>query len=169
MSAAGRRDQLLEERKERVFKYLKDKVSINEIMAREGIDERTAKELKREARRKGLPASSGVTSQTPYGITDESRQFRIHLGDRVRRMLDNDGYHQLEVSRILGLTQKTSSKLRGRASFPHDWKLSELERMAKSQGWTFPELMLRMLQPDQFATKEEREAWNSALKALNIG
>lgn len=169
MSVAGRRDRLLEERKERVFQYLKDKVSISEIMAREGIDERTAKELKREAKRKGLPTSSGVTAQTPFGITDESRQFRMHLGDRVRRMLDNDGYHQLEVSRILGLTQKTSAKLRNEVHYPHDWRLSEMERMAQANGWSFPELMLRMLQPDQFARKEEKEAWNSALKAANIG
>ena len=169
MGTASRREQLLEERRKRVFGYFKSRLSLAEIMQREGIDERTAKELRREARRLGHPSGSGRTSERPFGLTQASESFRVKLGSLIFNMMEKEGKHQLEISRDIGITQKTAGKMRQRASFPHDWKVSEIERLAVQRGVPFRALMLEMLKPSQFATKQEKDEWNALIRAASIG
>lgn len=168
MSVAARRRKLLDEQKERVFRMFAAGTTDKDILHIEGIDETTLKIYKREAKQAGLPIKSGVSSPTPHGIAPGSLRMRLNLGRHVKDMLDREGWHPLEIARDLGITQKNQRVLRDKGS-PHDWRLSELQRLADLRGVSFSLLMVTMLQPDQFASKEEHEAWNCALKALNTG
>ena len=91
------------------------------------------------------PRSEGDTPAMPEGLTSESSLLRSRLGDLVYHLSFRQKRHPLEISKLVGLGSQRAQKLAQERPFAHDWKLSQIERLAKVHEMPFKHLMLQSL------------------------
>lgn len=161
--------KLLAEREARVFDLLQQGKTADEIRAIEGIDERTEKLYRREAKRQQLPIKSGKRDVMPFGLTEQSTQFRTKLASIIYAMLEHAKWHRLEIARHVGLTQREQGRMKAKTISYYDWKLTEIERLATVRKMPFRQFMLELLKPGPNESREVKEEWNRSLQAVSIG
>lgn len=92
-------------------------------------------------------------------FTDQSREFRNSLGNMLYGYRERSRKHPTEIAMELGLLISQQKKATERGG-QHDWKISEIERLAAARGESFKQAGLRAL-----LTKEE---YQIVAKCLNI-
>jgi hypothetical protein len=164
VSRGEQRKQLLSERDQRIVQFMKERLSVAHIADLEGIEEDYArKATRRLAAQEGIEYNPAKETSREI-LTDASRQFRIGMAKIVSELRDAPGAHPLEIARDTGLTQAAQVAATQRAEnsnvgYTHDYKLSQLERIAATRGDDFRRMMLRAL-----LTREE---WLMVAKCLS--
>jgi len=140
-----RQAELVGERPDIILAHLRNGLTAKEIAEREGLDVATTGKTVGKLRElhPDLPPE-GKRDAVPFGLTVQSQMMRTQLGyivDDLRRK-----YHQTELAKIIGMTnaeQRRASPYK----MQHDWKLSQLERVAAELGLTFEQLMQKVMYP----------------------
>lgn len=147
MQPAEQRALAVQQRDDRIIEGIKQGLSVKEIAARVGVDEDYAKTLRRQlAQQHGLTIGSGSTPELPFGITERSRILRARLSLKLANLTDQRGLHPVEVAYSVGVPQKAQAENRS-SPYGHDWKLSELERLAALEGKDVIQLLQEILRP----------------------
>jgi hypothetical protein len=82
------------------------------------------------------------TAEPPGGLlTDASRVFRNNLGNMVYDYRNHSRKHEVEIAIELGLTQAQQTQAVERGG-RHDFSISELERLARVRGESFPKMTM---------------------------
>lgn len=151
---------------QRVTDRLKAGESMEFIAAAEGVVLSTINNLRKRLK---LTVKKGKTPKKPHGLTANSSRIRGYLGPRLKDQVAG-GLHWMEVAAATGIP-RNQQKVAGQNPFDHDWKLSEIERLAQLMGVPLHELLLRAMQPPVvgFGSDEERKEWNRTLARLHIG
>jgi hypothetical protein len=102
-------------------------------------------------------AATSDKSSLPFGLTEQSRAFRAATGTLVYNL--REILHFTDVGNATGLSNADQSRAT-EGQGVHDYKLSQMERLAEASGMTFRDLVLKSL-----LTKEEYERVS---KCLNI-
>lgn len=164
----ARQKAAAKERDARIIKALQRGESEEHIANVEGIGPQTVKKLRR-----GLPLlKNGTSPAKPYGLTDETNTFRSNLGNRVND-LKSRGLVQAEIGRMIGVPPHSQTAARTKPGL-HDWKLSQIERLAEEEGMTWLELILKESMPamrgfNLVQLAQSKEKWNSMIKRFLIG
>ena len=119
----------------------------------EGMAERACravvKEIEDEHGLDYMNVSSKAPKDTmPYGLTSATSRLRQKLGDNLYALRErgNDSSHfgRNQVAPRVGLNNRQQLKAESRP-FAHDWKLSEIERLAREHGRDPMEFLLSCL------------------------
>jgi hypothetical protein len=145
--AMSDRAKLNAEREQRFLKYLNDKWTNHDIAAVEGLEPYYAgKELARIARKHKLKIGKRVPQQweLPYGLDERTRRFRYNLGTELYNYRYDNKLHPNAVASQLGMT---TAEQRSAIEKPwgHDWKLSQIQRLADAVGVPFEKFLARIL------------------------
>lgn len=147
MQTAEQRAAATRKRDDRIIEGIKLGLSVKELATRIGVEEDYAKKLRASvARQHGLTITSGSTPEVPYGLTERSRILRGRLSLMLSDLVERKNMHPIDVAMAVGVTQTQQTENRS-APYPHDWKLSELERLAELQGRDIVSLLHELLQP----------------------
>lgn len=127
--------------------------SLAVICAAEGLHPRAGRALVKEIEEEhGLNYmgvhSRGPKDETPYGLTSATGRLRQKLADQLY-LLRERGNDSAEITRNgvapqVGLNSRAQLKAEQRP-FLYDWKLSEIERLARALGRDPMEFMLSCL------------------------
>jgi hypothetical protein len=119
----------------------------------EGMHERACRAIVKEVEAEsGLnymnEASKAPRDAMPYGLTTSTARLRQKLGDNLYALRErgNDSSHfgRNQVAPRVGLNNRQQLKAESRP-FAHDWKLSEIERLAREHGRDPVEFLLSCL------------------------
>lgn len=173
MALTKRQKQLIEERNERIRVALLAGESETHVMAVEGADPQTVGAIRRSLIRTKGKLRTGKSPPIPYGLGDGTSRIRSHLGNRVSD-LRRKGMERWEISTAIGITPIAGINAATVGPERHDWKMSELERLAKAGDTTFIELILSAAKPTLVGysaelNKAEKERWNSMIARFLIG
>ncbi|WP_156930363.1 hypothetical protein [Sphingomonas jaspsi] len=140
----------MDERDERIITAMRQGRPVAAIAELEGLEpDYCRKATRRLAAEYGIEYTPDPQS-TPPRLSDASRTFRNNMANVVYDYRNAPGRHQLEVSRDTGLTQ-AQQLLASQRGGQHDFRLSQLERLAASTGQDFTVMMLRnLLSAEQF-------------------
>lgn len=153
MHTADQRAAAVQKRDAVIIDAIKNNLSVKEIAARVGVEEDYAKKLRAQ-----LAEEHGLTIATkarvkgrdkvapPYGLTQRTRIIRGRLGNKLRDLTERRGIHPVEVALLTGITQTEQTQNKA-SPYPHDWKLSELERLAALEGKDIIQFLQELLQP----------------------
>lgn len=130
------------EREERLLTFIQQGRAVRSVAALEGIDHDYAWQLmKKVAEKHGLEFHSKRSAEVEiHGLTEESMQLRARLADQLFHLQKS----QSEIARAVGLKARAQSRARERP-YQYDWTISEMERLARANGMSFRELMLKAL------------------------
>lgn len=144
------RKQLLQERDERIVTFMRQQRPIAVIAELEGLEaDYCRKACKRLAAEHGIDYDPNSEPVSP-ALSDASRRLRNHMANVLYAYRNAPNRHQLEVARDTGLTQSQQLIATERGG-RHDYKLSQLERIAAATGQPFTKMMLRaLLTPDEY-------------------
>lgn len=142
-------------RRERIFQFMTQDppVPLSIICQMEGMAERACRLMVKEIEAEhGLDYmnkwSRAPKDATPFGLTDATRRLRQKLGDNLYslRQRGNDSSHfgRNQVAPRIGLNSRAQFRAETRP-FNYDWKLSEIERLAREQGRDPVEFLLSCL------------------------
>ena len=142
-------------RRERIHGYMvaDPPLPLPTICEIEGMHPRSARALIKEIETEHNLNYMGVHSrapkdQMPYGLTQATHRLRQKLADNLymlrERGKDSSHYSPNEVAARIGLHSRAQLKAKERP-FAHDWKLSEIERLARELGRDPQELLLSCL------------------------
>lgn len=133
-------DRLLRERKERILEYVKQKLTAEEIADREGT---TADYISKERRAlTGRKVKDSGRLPMPFGLTDATVQLRKELGNILYNFIHFGKKHQLEVARDIGIPRRHQKVATNNKSPNYNWKLSQIERLARARGIDPTRLMI---------------------------
>lgn len=167
MSTKARIQALREAQKERIRVAVRKGLSQAYICSVEGTDAKTVKDVIRKMKAAGEIIPRGKTPTKPYHLTSASSTLRTSLGGVVDRLIYRNNYLlPVEGATAIGIPEKL---LKAAANSKWDWKLSELERLAKHQGTDLTRFLLEMLRPDLIGSKGEVAEWDRLLTELSIG
>lgn len=169
MTVSAYQIQLIAERNARIYSAIGKKQSDTHICSVEGVDPAKVANIRKDHRKKHGDIQ-GKSPKEPYGLTPDTTHIRSRLADRIhdlrRRQLE-----RWEVSRMIGLTPMAG--LNAATESRHDWKMSELERLARAGDTTFLDLILMAERPviAGFGEKvqAEKDKWNSMIQRYLIG
>lgn len=147
MHTADERAAAIKARDDLLLEAIRDGLSVKAIAARIGVEEDYAKrERRRLATEHGVVVDEGSSPEVPYGITPGTKTMRSRLGTILYDLANRRKMHPVELAFHTGVTQKAQTKAINSKSFnAHDWKLSELERLAALTGKDFKTLMKELL------------------------
>lgn len=142
-------------RKERILSYMTQDppVPLSMICQIEGMAERACRAIVKEVEAEhGLTymnvASKAPNDIMPYGLTSATHRLRQKLGDNLYALRErgNDSSHfgRHQVAPRVGLNNRKQLKAESKP-FAHDWKLSEIERLAREHGRDPMEFLLSCL------------------------
>lgn len=147
--------QAARERRDRIFGYMTQNppMTVRTIREIEGINDRTARNIIKE-----IEAERGVTYEglgtrdprdtMPYGLTPSTLRLRQRLGDLVylltERGRESDKLGRHRVGPRIGLNNREQIRAEQRP-FNHDWKLSQIERLARELNRDPVEMLLSCL------------------------
>jgi hypothetical protein len=125
---------------DRIIEAIKAGVSRKGIAQREGLNHRVASNIIND-----LIAKHGLTyvpkdDVHAYGTTNETALLRSALGGYLFDLRQQLGGDRAEVARLVGLNRRDQVRAEQRP-FQHDWKVSEMERLAHATGITLKELL----------------------------
>ena len=149
MGQAEKRAAADQKRSDIILQAIKDGMSVKALAARIGVEEDYAKKLRRQvAAKHGLTTTDGESPELAFGLAEsgDSYLFRNRVANMLVDLVDRDGLHPVEVAMQTGVPEKAQTKSKTKP-YPHDWKLSELERLAAFKGMTFIELMEKLIKP----------------------
>ena len=148
MGQAEKRAAADKKRTDIIVQGIKDGMSVKALAARIGVEEDYAKRLRKTAAADhGLTVAEGESPATPFGFTADSADFRLRLRNKLVNLVEMHGHHPVEVAMMVGISEKAQKRNAGKASNNHDWKISELERLAAAYNMTFLELMAEVTRP----------------------
>lgn len=139
------------EREARLLDYIKQNMTAEEIGEREGWETYYALNKRNAlARKHGLPVPSKPqqNKRTPYGLTTDTVQLRLELGNRLANWQQDTKRHHLEVARDVGIGMRDQTLATVQSHNSFNWKLSNIERLAKQLGMSSTKLLLLGLQKD---------------------
>jgi hypothetical protein len=145
--AQARRDRIL------AFMQQDPPVPLTIICQIEGMAERACraivKDLEAEHGIEYMNISSKASKDAmPYGLTASTARLRQKLGDNLYALRErgNDSSHfgRNQVAPQVGLNNRAQLKAESRP-FAYDWKLSEIERLARCHGRDPMEFLLSCL------------------------
>ena len=154
MFTASVREKALNDRRARFIGYIKAGLRLPEIAEREGVDERYAKQVRKEiASAEGLsiaenppPSVEERARLLPFGLTSSSNSLRGRLGSVVYKHTEINGMHPVDLAAKTGVNQKALKSSWSNPSI-HDWSLSQIERLAALEGKDFVTFMRELLKP----------------------
>ncbi len=143
------------ERKERLFGYMTHQppYSMTRIAAMEGMNIRSVRMILKELEReRGVEYFTMMVrtpkDQIPFGLTNATLSMRQKLGDHLfmlrERGVNSEPLGRNAVSPVIGVNVREQIKAEQRP-FNHDWKLSQIERLARQLGRDPREFMLSCL------------------------
>lgn len=143
-------------RRERILTYITQDppVPLANICVMEGMAERACRALIKSLEQEHSVDyfSTGTRrdpDEMPYGLTDATRHLRQRLADCLYQLRErgNDGnpsYGRSQLCPRVGLNIRQQRRAENKP-FAHDWKLSEIERLAREIGRDPVELLLSCL------------------------
>jgi hypothetical protein len=161
-------NKLIAKRDKRIVKRLLKGESETHIMAVEGADAKTVGDIRKTL--KGQLTAKGKSPPIPYGLEPDTERIRANLGNEINNLL-NKPLERWEISPLIGIPPVAGLNAAKAKPGRHDWKMSELSRLAKLGDKTFIELILTMAQPTKvgFDQQAERDQWNSMIRRFLIG
>lgn len=146
------RREKLEQRYDDFAQFMRDKTPIAIIADIYGLEpDQVRKTCRRIAAERGIDYKPvrAADDALPPGMTDASRTLRNHLANTLdKHKVASD--HRLDVCREIGLTQAAQKAATTRPN-PHNWSLSQIERLADSTGQDFTVMVLQgLLSPTRF-------------------
>lgn len=148
-SRGEQRKSLLDARDKRILQFMQEQRPVAAIAELEGLEP----DYCRKATRR-LAAEHGVDYQPVKGVRltplgDASREFRNRLANFLYKYCNAPRRHPLEVCQATGLTQ--AQQVDATMGAKHDFKLSQLERLAEAREEPFKLMMLRaLLTPEEY-------------------
>lgn len=151
LSRGAQRKSLLELRDDKIAELMERRRPVNAIAKIIGMEPvQCRKAVHRIAEERGVdyqpikePVIKGV-------LTDASRRFRNNLASILYSLREAPGAHPLEISLNTGLTQAQVAAAIDKGGL-HDFRLSELERVATLHKTDFTNLVLKaVLSPEQY-------------------
>lgn len=151
VSRGEQRKQLLNERDERIIKFMHEQLPVANIAELEGLEEDYTRKATRRLAVEHDIDYKPVKNQNGAGLlTEATRYFRNNIANRLYALRNKPGQHPLAVARDTGLTQAQQVAASERGGL-HDYKLSQLERIAAMSGDDFKLMMLKaLLTPDEY-------------------
>jgi len=143
------------ERRERIYGYMTQDppLSINRIKEMEGISDRTVRMIIAEMESERGVKYNGMNTrdrpdELPFGLTNATHRLRQKLGDHVY-LLNQRGDNSERIGRSrsafrIGLNNRQQIRAESRP-FNHDWKLSQIERLARELNRDPMEFLLSCL------------------------
>lgn len=135
-----------EARKKRFIAYIKEGWTLPDIMDREGMDYRTALEMRKEVRsekkltgppEQGRGASHGFLAQSS---SDPHRTIASNLSNKLYELKQKRPHD--EVSFLLGLNNAEQNRAVDRK---HNWTLAQINRFAELEKKSFTVFMTEIL------------------------
>lgn len=133
----NKRDKLKLEQDQRIVGYIKQRMTREEIGEREGWDSIYAAANRARVGKKYLSQSKFPgTKRTgpPFGLSQATHFLRFALGDRLENLGTRRNMHHLEISRDVGISgtnQKVANGFGSDVNRMFDWRLSQIERLAR--------------------------------------
>lgn len=145
------RKQLLQERDDRIAVFMEQGRAVAVIAELEGLEPDYCRKATRRIAEERSIEYSPEKEPVPRGLlSDASRRFRNNVANEVYKLRETPGRHPLEISRDTGLTQFQIGIAIDKGGL-HDYKLSQLERIAAASNDNFTNMMLKaLLTPEQF-------------------
>lgn len=142
-------------RKQRILEYITQNppVPISIISEMEGIHDRPLRQIVKELEEEhGIKyiCTEGARrgSDLPYGITEATNRLRANFGNELYKVTNpnNDfGYrNRHDAAPAVGMNNREQIRAETKP-FCHDWKLSQIERLARRLGEDPREFLLRCL------------------------
>jgi hypothetical protein len=142
----SKNDKEHEAREQRFISYIKDGITAADIGQLEGLRADYAGRLRKAfATKHGLTITKGQGQDMPPGITEASRRFRGRLGDYLYKLLNDKKLLPVTVANRVGVPVKLQSRAYNKPNY-YDWKLSELERLAKASGVPFEQFIRSLVE-----------------------
>jgi hypothetical protein len=126
--------RLLRERDDRIIGYVKKKMTSQEIADREGLEADYARKQRNELAltRLGIKKVEETKREPkPYGITEATKSLRWELGNQLYRLMTSRKLHHGEIARDIGIPMNHQKVAHDSKEPLYNWKLSQIERMAK--------------------------------------
>lgn len=95
-------------------------------------------------------------------LSEDSRLFRSNMAAIVHELRELPDQHPVRLSRAIGLTQYEQVKAKDRP-FTHDYKISQIERIAREKGRSFEEVVIWAVLNDP----NNKERMQRVLECLN--
>jgi transposase-like protein len=141
VSRGVQRKVLLEERDEAIVAFMERGRPVAAIAELLGLEENYCrKATRRLAEERGLDYKPVKEPPTAL-LSEASRRLRNNLANLLYDYRNKPGRHQLEVARDTGLTQAQQILATERGG-QHNFKLSELERVATATGQDFTRMLI---------------------------
>jgi hypothetical protein len=167
MTAQSKINEMRADQRLRIRDAIMKGESVTHICSVEGVDEKTVDDERKHLRSLGSVLPKGRSPRKPYGLSDASATLRTRLGSVMNKLVQRQAMEPIEAATMSGIPQKL---LKHTWESRWDWKLSEIERLARHEGMDFRRFLLTMLSPSAtFASKEEIKEWNQLLSELTIG
>lgn len=142
LTRGEQREAELHERDEKIAVLMGRQYAVEVIAEIVGIEpEYCRKATRRIAAARNLRYKPGKEAGADELLSEDSRLFRSNLASLVHQLREEPGQHPIRLSREIGLTQSQQVKAKDRP-FAHDYKLSQLERIARKKGRSLAELLV---------------------------
>lgn len=142
VSRGAQRKTLLQERDDRIVEFMQQNRPVAVIAELEGLEEfYCRKATRRLAEERGIEYQPDKDSGHAGLMNEASRALRSNLANILHDYRNKPGRHPLEVARDTGLTQAQQVQATERGG-RHDWKISQLERLAQTTGLDFNRLLV---------------------------